>query len=91
MMPDTIKIGGIHYKIIPADSKISESYGKVVFESASIHLDETLTHDMALATLLHEVVEVINEENELKLEHRTIQTLATQLFQVLKDNKGVFE
>lgn len=91
MMPDTIKIGGIHYKILPVDSKISESYGKVVFECASIHLDETLIHDMALATLLHEVIEVINEENELKLEHRAIQTLATQLFQVLKDNPGVFE
>ena len=45
---------------------------------------------MALATLLHEVVEVINEENELKMKHRVIQTLATQLFQVLKDNPGVF-
>jgi len=91
MMPDTIKIGGIHYKIIPEDSKISESYGKVVFECASIHLDDTLTNDMALATLLHEVIEVINEENELKLEHRAIQTLATQLFQVLKDNPDVFK
>ena len=91
MMPDTIKIGGIHYKIIPEDSKISESYGKVVFEYASIHLDDTLTNDMALATLLHEVIEVINEENELKLEHRAIQTLATQLFQVLKDNPDVFK
>ncbi len=90
-MPDNIKIGGINYKIIPVDPKISESYGKVVFESASIHLDETLEPDMALATLLHEVIEVINEENELKLEHRAIQTLGTQLFQVLKDNKGVFE
>jgi hypothetical protein len=73
------------------DSKISESYGKVIFESASIHLDDTLTNDMFLATLLHEVIEVINEENELKLEHRAIQTLATQLFQVLKDNQDVFK
>ena len=90
MMPDDIKIGGVRYKIIPADSKVSESYGKTIFESASIHLDETLIHDMALATLLHEVIEVINEENELKMKHRAIQTLATQLFQVLKDNPDVF-
>lgn len=91
MMPDDIKIGGIRYKIIPVDYKVSDSYGKTVFECASIHLDDTLVHDMALATLLHEVIEVINEENELKLKHRVIQTLATQMFQVLKDNKGVFE
>jgi len=91
MMPDNIKIGGIKYKILPVDSKISESYGKVIFESATIHLDETLVSDMALVTLLHEVFEVINEENELKLEHRAIQTLATQLFQVLKDNPEVFK
>jgi hypothetical protein len=90
-MPNTIKIGGIYYKIIPVDYKVSDSYGKTVFECASIHLDDTLVHDMALATLLHEVIEVINEENELKLKHRVIQTLATQMFQVLKDNKGVFE
>jgi hypothetical protein len=91
MMPETIKIGGIIYKISPMDRKISESYGMVTFESAAIHLDETLCPDMALATLLHEVIEVINEENQLKLKHRAIQTLATQVFQVLRDNKGVFE
>jgi len=90
MMPNDIKIGGVRYKIIPSDSNITDSSGKVVFGSAVIHLDETLQHDMALATLLHEVIEVINEENELKLKHRVIQTLATQLFQVLKDNEGVF-
>jgi len=91
MMPDDIKIGGVRYKIIPADSKVIDASGKIIFGSAVIHLDETLQHDMALATLLHEVIEVINEENELKLKHRVIQTLATQLFQVLKDNEGVFE
>ncbi|MFA5745688.1 MAG: hypothetical protein WCX79_01230 [Candidatus Paceibacterota bacterium] len=91
MMPDDIKIGGVRYKITPVDYKISESYGKTVFESASIHIDDTLSQDMSLATLLHEVIEVINEENELKLEHRAIQTLATQLFQVLKDNPEVFK
>jgi hypothetical protein len=91
MISDDIKIGGVRYKIIPVDSKISDSYGKVIFESASIHLDETLCPEMANATLLHEVIEVINEENELKLEHRAIQTLATQLFQVLKDNPDVFK
>jgi len=91
MIPETIKIGGIHYKIIPTDSKITDSSGKIVFDSAVIHLDETLCPDMALATLLHEVIESINEENELKMKHRVIQTLGTQLFQVLKDNPGVFE
>ena len=90
MMPDTIKIGGVHYKIIPSESNVIDSSGKIVFGSATIHIDETLQHDMALATLLHEVVEVINEENELKMKHRVIQTLATQLFQVLKDNPDVF-
>jgi hypothetical protein len=90
-MPDDIKIGGIKYKILECDPQVSESYGKTVFESASIHLDETLAPEVARATLLHEVIEVINEENELKLEHRAIQTLATQLFQVLKDNPDVFK
>ncbi len=90
MMPETIKVGGIHYKIIPCDSKVTDSSGKIIFGSAVIHLDETLCPDMALATLLHEVIEAINEENELKMKHRVIQTLATQLFQVLKDNPEVF-
>ena len=90
-MPDNIKIGGVRYKIIPAESNVIDSSGKVVFGSAVIHIDETLQYDMALATLLHEVIEVINEENELKMKHRVIQTLATQLFQVLKDNPDVFK
>lgn len=89
-MPDDIKIGGVRYKIIPAESNVIDSSGKVVFGSAVIHIDETLQYDMAKATLLHEVIEVINEENELKMKHRVIQTLATQLFQVLKDNPDVF-
>jgi hypothetical protein len=91
MMSNDIKISGVRYKIIPADSKVTDSSGKVVFGSAVIHLDETLCPDMASATLLHEVIEVINEENELKMKHRAIQTLATQLFQVLKDNPDVFK
>ena len=90
MIPDSIKIGGVRYKIIPADSKVTDSSGKIIFGSALIHLDETLCPDMALATLLHEVIEAINEENELKMKHRAIQTLGTQLYQVLKDNPGVF-
>lgn len=38
-------------------------------------------------TLLHEILEYLNAVLELGLEHRVIQSLGFELYQVLHDNK----
>ena len=42
-------------------------------------------------TLLHEVFEAINEIHELDLDHYKIKTLTAAMFQILMDNKDLFE
>jgi len=42
------------------------------------------------STLIHEIIECINNELELNLEHPQLSALATGIYQVIKDNKKVF-
>lgn len=91
-MNNIIRIAGINYIINFIDdlSNDQECSGRVLIKKGEILIDSSMCQDMRNATILHEVLEVINSENELKLEHHVIQCLATQLYQVLKDNKEVF-
>jgi len=45
---------------------------------------------LAEEALLHEIIECLNIKQEYKLEHRVIQGLGENLYQVLKDNKLYF-
>ncbi len=38
-------------------------------------------------SLLHEIIESINMNNELKLEHHVICTLSSQIFAIIRNNK----
>lgn len=40
---------------------------------------------------LHEILESINSQFELRLPHPTLETLSSALYQVLKDNKLHFD
>ena len=91
MMPEKIKIGGIKYKIEKMHPSSSDACAKINFEQAIIFLDYDLNSDVALSSLLHEVIETISKTNELEIPHHCIQTLETQLFQVLRDNPDVFK
>ena len=91
-VPTTIKIAGVTYTIEAVSQLRAEENcsGRVLFNKAVIQLDDSLCAEIAGATLLHEVIEVINSENELKMSHRTIQSMATQLYGVVKDNVEMF-
>ncbi len=51
-----------------------------------INLDGTVEAVRA-ESFLHEIIESININNELKLEHNKICTLSSQIFAVIRDNK----
>ena len=88
-----VKIGGFTYPVmlVPELIKTDQCYGKVSNIKATIKLDEDLSPDIMKATLLHEILEALNAENEYNLPHRVIQGLATQLYQVINDNPEMFE
>lgn len=52
-----------------------------------IEIDANQPTDHKELSLLHEIIEAINRENELELEHNAIMVISNQLYQVIKDNK----
>jgi hypothetical protein len=53
-----------------------------------IWIKASMPEDQRQATLLHEIIEYINEDLELKLKHHQISGLATALHAVASDNRG---
>ena len=88
-----IKIGGVWYTIqlVPHMRLEDDCSGKAIPGRAIIKLDEDSCPQMMLADQIHEIFEIIDIENELKIPHRALQCLATQWFQVLIDNPDVFD
>ena len=88
-----IKIGGIYYKVIYKKDLARDRghLGECCGNSAEIGLDNNLNKHVEDKVLLHEIIEAINFEYELKLEHEKISILESSLYQVLIDNKELIE
>lgn len=88
-LPKSIKVGGKQYRIIIEDllkERGQTCFGYCTPSELEIHISKDIRVEQQKDTLLHEVIEIINSENDLNLIHQTIQTLSTQLYQVLMDN-----
>lgn len=88
-IPSKIKIGGYNYSVIKSDrqrSNGSEAPASVFTRHQKIFLDIDQHPEQQFSSLLHEIIEAIDYHYELKLEHKTIMTLETALYQVLKEN-----
>ncbi len=82
-----IKIGPHNFTYRELDTlRCSTVSGECGFEDLSITIDKNLAYTVKFTILLHEIVEAINEQYELCLEHHTVQTLGNSLTQVLLDN-----
>ena len=88
-IPKKLKIGGHNYAIIQnntqktnADSRL----GTADIYKNKIWVDTAQSQTQQESTLLHEIIEVINEVNLLKLSEESIRVLEGWLYQVLKDN-----
>lgn len=88
-----IKIAGVKYTIefVPDMRTDLECSGRVNDTMGVIQLHKGMCKDMDNATLLHEIIEAINTENEMGLAHQQIQSLATQMYQVINDNPEMFK
>lgn len=77
----------IPVKSVP-DHLGSQNMGQWSILKKHIIIDEALAPNVRDETVLHEVIEAINQICDLRLEHPKISTLSAVLHQVLVDNGG---
>ncbi len=92
-IPKQIKIGGklVNVMLVSGEEHFPDDESGMSFLKQNIiKIDNQMNIDEQSSTLLHEIIEFINEMYELKLNHKTITCLETSLYQVLHDNKLKF-
>jgi len=89
----TIEIGGHKVSVQLDDNLLTDRghYGEWCYRDLSIILNKNSGTTVRHQTLLHEIIEAVNDLNELDLKHPTIQTLAASLYQVLAKNPDIFK
>lgn len=92
MVPDRIKIGGLELQVeqVPGLAANRDRFGEFSSMEQKISIDASLPQSKKEETLLHEIMEALNNCYELELEHEKITILGFALYQVLKDNKLYF-
>lgn len=90
---EKIKIGGINYKLKQMDNYARDfgMMGSHCGNSSEIIIDKGLAECRKYKTIIHEILEAINFEYELDLDHNKITTLETSLYAVIKDNKDLIQ
>ena len=78
-----IKILSKKYKLKYKDLNSMNECGS--FEQDKITINNTLNKNEQISTLIHEIIECINYNLELDLEHNKINSLETGLFSALPD------
>lgn len=84
-----LKIGGHVFKV-KYDPNLADDrnrWGEVRFRNNVILLAPNLCKERLQEILLHEIFETLDQQGELDLPHRTIETLSSMMYQVLKDNE----
>lgn len=92
-IPESVRIGGIEYKVIYAPNlRLNNSlcYGTISYEDSTISLSETdgTGHQMRCVTLLHEILHGIRNHAgiEIENEEEVVDMFAKGMYQVLQDN-----
>jgi hypothetical protein len=89
MLPTTLNIQGKTFAVLYKDKVMlndQECCGIEDTFDQYIEISTKYPIECQQSTLLHEIIEVINDLNELGLKHRQISALETGLWQVLKEN-----
>lgn len=88
-IPKKLKIGGLIYDVILKDRNKEcgvSHYGTTDPSLMKIWIHSGISKQQQESTLIYEILEAINHNWELRLEHQQISQLETSLYQVLKDN-----
>lgn len=80
-----LKIGGHIWKI--EYKELDEKLGETDWNKQTIFIEQNMSEDMKVATLIHEVLHCCNPTlDSSELGHALIDSLAEQLYQVVADN-----
>jgi len=88
---DKVKVLGHDYKILMVDLNETDQFGTMNQNTLIIRLNKNKAQSQINETLLHEIIEALNHDLEIGLEHRQISAIEAGLYQVLKDNKLHFD
>ncbi|WP_123053131.1 hypothetical protein [Clostridium sp. JN-1] len=89
MLPESIKIGGIDYRIKLVDICDEGNLnvdGKIVFPTQEIRIKKGLEEQYGENILLHEIIHGIFEFCGWEQDEESITRLSNALYQVLSDN-----
>ncbi len=97
MIPETVKIGGLIYKVelvdMP-DPEDADCNGLIVYRDQSIKIRKGMGKDYTELVLIHEMFHGITEHLHISWgdenEH-VVSQVAAVLYQTLKDNKKLIE
>jgi len=91
-MRDVIKIGAHPVQVrCVSDHEIERNkLGDVDTKLSQIRISDRLSRSRKNSVLLHEIIEWLNDDLVLEMNHNQISTLAETLYQVLADN-SLFE
>jgi hypothetical protein len=83
-----IIIQGIPYQInyIDPNTRADENMGRCDIKLGLINIQNNMPPKIKFSTLIHEIIEAINDMNELGMKHNLISTLSSNIAQVLIDN-----
>jgi hypothetical protein len=90
-LPKTIRVSGQVFKIVFDDNLANDEdkFGNVNFRTLTITINGTCPIPVKTDALWHEIMEIINAQNELKLSHNKIQCISNALNQIASDNKDL--
>ena len=80
----TIDILGKCYTIVICNERSDKFRANVDTFNSRIHISEGLKQDQYGECLLHEIIETIDGECDLGMNHQTIATLSSCLYQIIK-------
>lgn len=86
MKLSSLRIGGHTIKVIYTDLPDGVD-GEFSTEDNTIRISKDIAESQQEATLLHEIMHVLNAQFDEGVFHVLLESLSQQLFQVLKDNK----
>jgi len=82
--PTKIYFGSEVYKIVY--KKNFKCYGETDWSKKTITIKKGLSHRQFLATIVHELLHVIEAEFPVKLKHKTVYKLESAIVSLLLDN-----
>jgi len=88
-IPKTLRISGHDVKVnLKKDlARDERNMGQSCLHGMYINIDATILKTMQESTLIHEILHVINELNNIELSEKQIIQLECGIYQIINDNK----